>query len=120
MATAEVIDRKGALLALKRCKPLLRRVQSLLCDGGYTGQPFAQGVQEILDERVTVQIAKRSELRIFHQSTYLCQNVRDKCFGLRAVNKTSGIEARFVAGPSPYSCTVEGTLKNLIFGKSPH
>ena len=65
VTTAEVTDRKGALQALKRCKPSLSRVQSLLCDAGYVGQPFALGVQEILGEHVTVQIAKRSELHTF-------------------------------------------------------
>ncbi|WP_241567003.1 IS5 family transposase [Hahella sp. KA22] len=65
ISTAEVTDRKGALQALERCKPGLNRVQSLLCDSGYTGEPFAQGVRDILDEHVTVQIAKRSELHTF-------------------------------------------------------
>ena len=48
VTTAEVTDRKGVLQALRRCKPQLGRVQSLLCDGGYVGQPFIQGVQNIL------------------------------------------------------------------------
>jgi len=48
VTTAEVTDRKGALRALARCKPALERVQSLLCDSGYTGAPFAEGVQDIL------------------------------------------------------------------------
>ncbi|MDH1904234.1 IS5 family transposase, partial [Comamonas aquatica] len=65
VTTAEVTDRKGALQALKRCKPNLGRVQSVLCDSGYTGKPFEQGVQEIVGEHVTVQIAKRSELHTF-------------------------------------------------------
>ena len=65
VTTADVTDRKGALEALKRCKPALSRVQSLLCDSGYVGKPFALGVQEILGEGVTVQIAKRSELHSF-------------------------------------------------------
>ncbi|WP_371265317.1 IS5 family transposase [Nitrosomonas eutropha] len=65
VTTAEVTDRKGALQALKRCKPNLKQVQSLLCDSGYIGQPFAQDVKDILDEHVTVQIAKRSELHTF-------------------------------------------------------
>lgn len=37
----------------------------MLCDSGYVGKPFVQGVQEILGESVTVQIAKRSELHKF-------------------------------------------------------
>lgn len=65
VTTAEVTDRKGALQALQRCKSALSKVQSLLCDSGYVGQPFAQEVKSILGERVTVQIAKRSELRTF-------------------------------------------------------
>ena len=48
VTTAEVTDRKEALQALTRCKPGLSRVQSLLADSDYVGQPFAQGVQEVL------------------------------------------------------------------------
>lgn len=65
VTTAEVTDRKGALQALESCKRSLKRVQSLLCDSGYTGEPFVQGVHKILGEHVTVQIAKRSELHTF-------------------------------------------------------
>lgn len=65
VTTAEVTDRKGALQAFERCKAGLGKVQSVLADSGYVGQPFAQGVQGILGERVTVQIAKRSELHTF-------------------------------------------------------
>jgi transposase len=43
----------------------LKRVKSLLCDNGYMGQPFAQGVRAILGEHVTVQIAKRNERHTF-------------------------------------------------------
>lgn len=65
VTTAEVTDRQGALQALRRCKPGLGRVQSLLADSGYVGKPFAQGVSDILGEHVTVQIARRSELHTF-------------------------------------------------------
>ena len=65
VTTAEVTDRKGALQALKRCKPNLGRVQSVLCDSGHTGEPFALGVRETLGDEVIVQIAKRSELHKF-------------------------------------------------------
>ena len=65
VTTAEVTDRKGALQALARCQPSLTLVKSVLCDGGYVGQPFAQAVKETLGEEVTVQIAKRSELHKF-------------------------------------------------------
>ena len=44
--TAKETARKGALQALVPSKSGLSRVQSLLADSGYMGQPFAQGVQE--------------------------------------------------------------------------
>ncbi len=65
VTTAEVTDRKGALQALEHCRPSLGQIQNLLCDSGYTGEPFAEGVREMLDKLVTVQIAKRSELHTF-------------------------------------------------------
>ena len=48
-----------------RCKASLSKVQSVLADAGYVGEPFALGVREILGEAATVQIAKRSELHKF-------------------------------------------------------
>lgn len=42
-------------------------MQSLLCDGGYAGQPFAQGVKVILGEHVMAQRAKKSELHAFKE-----------------------------------------------------
>ena len=65
VTTAEVTDRKGALQALKRCKAGLEQVQSVLSGSGYVSLPFAQGVRDTLGERVTVQIAKRTELHTF-------------------------------------------------------
>ena len=65
VTTAEVTDRKGALAALEGNRRSLKRVKSLLCDSGYTGEPFAEGVRSILGEHVTVQGAKRSELHTF-------------------------------------------------------
>jgi transposase len=65
VTTAQVTDRKGALLALQRCKAGLGQVQALLCDSGYVGKPFAQAVQDILGGHVGVQIAKRSDLHTF-------------------------------------------------------
>jgi transposase len=63
VTTADVTDRKGALQALSRCATDLPAVQSILADGGYVGQPFAQAVEELLGAKV--QIAKRSELHTF-------------------------------------------------------
>ena len=52
VTTAEVTDRNGALAAMDRCKPNLQSVESVLVDGGYTGQPFADGVMERLKATV--------------------------------------------------------------------
>ena len=60
---ADVTDRKGGLHALGRCATDLQAVQTLLADGGYVGQPFAQAVEALLGAEV--QIAKRSELHTF-------------------------------------------------------
>lgn len=65
VTTAEVTDRKGALQAMQRCKDSLDKVQNVLADSGYVGEPFAQSVRETLGDAVTVQIAKRSELHKF-------------------------------------------------------
>ena len=40
VTTAEVTDSNGALAAIDRCKPNLERVESLLVNGGYTGEPW--------------------------------------------------------------------------------
>ena len=63
VTTTEVTDRKGAWEAIERCKPNLMQVKSVLVDGGYTGQLFADGVKERLG--ATVQVVKRSELHTF-------------------------------------------------------
>ena len=65
VTTAEVTDRKGTLRALERCKANLGEVKSVLADGSYVGEPFAQAVKETLGQKVTVQIAKRGELHEF-------------------------------------------------------
>jgi transposase len=63
VTTAEVTDRNGALQALDRCKANLGRVESVLVDGGYSGQPFADAVKQRLE--ATVQLVKRNELHTF-------------------------------------------------------
>jgi transposase len=62
-ATAVMTDRNGTLGAIDRCKPNLERVESLPVDGGYTGQPFADGVRERIG--ATVEVVKRNELHTF-------------------------------------------------------
>jgi transposase len=51
------------LQAIDRCRPNLERIESVLVDGGYTGQPFADSVKERLN--ATVQVVKRNELHTF-------------------------------------------------------
>lgn len=63
VTTANVSDKAGALAAFTRGKTDLTRVQNVLVDGGYTGEPFAKGVQETLG--ATVEVAKRSDLHTF-------------------------------------------------------
>lgn len=63
VTTADVTDRNGALAAFNRCTDNLQHVLSVLVDGGYSGKPFAEAVQQKLG--ATVQIAKRSELHTF-------------------------------------------------------
>ena len=63
VTTAEVTDRKGALEAFALHKTSLSSVVNVLADGGYTGQPFADGVRELLG--AAVEIAKRHELHTF-------------------------------------------------------
>jgi len=64
ITTANVTDRKGALLALSCHQEMVSSVQKVLVDGGYTGEPFAQGVAAIIPG-VTVEVVKRSELHTF-------------------------------------------------------
>ncbi len=63
VTTADVTDRKGALEAFRLNKPSLSSVVNVLADGGYTGEPFADSVRELLG--ASVEIAKRSELHTF-------------------------------------------------------
>lgn len=63
VTTADVTDRKGAWAAIDRCKSNLKQVKSVLVDGGYVGQPFADGVMERI--QATVQVVKRNELHTF-------------------------------------------------------
>jgi len=63
VTTADITDRNGALQTFERHRENLPNVKNVLADGGYTGEPFAEGVQKILD--ATVEIAKRHELHKF-------------------------------------------------------
>jgi transposase len=63
ITTANVTDRAGALEAFSLYGEALSEVKNVLVDGGYTGEPFAAGVQKLLG--ATVEIAKRNELHTF-------------------------------------------------------
>lgn len=63
VTTADVTDRQGALLAFSLHPEALSKVINVLADGGYTGQPFAQAVKDMLG--ASVEIAKRCELHRF-------------------------------------------------------
>jgi len=65
VTTADVTDRNGALLSLSEVFYSLFAVKATLFDGGDTGEPFEQGVKNLLGEHVEVQIAKRNELHKF-------------------------------------------------------
>ncbi len=53
----------GALQGIENHQSDLSCVSTVLADGGYTGEPFAEGVRQRIDASVT--IAKRSELHTF-------------------------------------------------------
>ena len=63
VTTADVTDREGALMACRFHKTALSEVNNVMTDGGYTGQPFAKAVQDILG--ATVEVVKRSALHTF-------------------------------------------------------
>ena len=63
VTTANVTDRAGALAMFKRSRATLNRVQKVLVDGGYSGEPFAAEVQNLLG--ASVEVVKRKELHTF-------------------------------------------------------
>jgi transposase len=63
VTTANVTDRAGALEGFALYKSHLINVINVLVDGGYSGDPFATGVKDLLG--ATVEVAKRSELHTF-------------------------------------------------------
>ncbi len=63
VTTANVPDRVGALEGFTIHQETLSNVEQVLVDGGYTGEPFATAVDDILG--ATVKVAKRNELHTF-------------------------------------------------------
>ena len=72
LTRANVSDRDGASAMLALNAENLRRVRSVLVDGGYSGRNFAMDVQ--LNLKATTQVAKRNELHKFEVKT-----VNDSC-----------------------------------------
>lgn len=63
VTTANISDKAGALAMLESNQASLSRVVNILCDGGYSGKPFALAVKQAID--ADVQIVKRNELHQF-------------------------------------------------------
>ena len=63
VTTANVTDRDGALEMLKKNAPNLSKILKVLCDGGYTGEKFANTVMLFINS--VVEVAKRNELHTF-------------------------------------------------------
>jgi transposase len=63
VTTANITDRDGALKMLKIYASNLTSVLKVLCDGGYTGENFANAVMALL--KAVVEVVKRNELHKF-------------------------------------------------------
>ena len=63
VTTANVTDRAGAIRLAVQEQETLSEVENVLVDGGYSGEPFAEKIQCIL--QATVEVAKRNELHQF-------------------------------------------------------
>ena len=63
ITTANITDRQGAITACSAYTQELSDVQNMLVDGGYTGEPFAAAIKDILG--ATVEVVKRNELHTF-------------------------------------------------------
>lgn len=63
ITTANISDRDGATIMITNAKEYLSEVENILVDGGYTGEPFADKVKNILG--ANVEVAKRNELHKF-------------------------------------------------------
>jgi transposase len=63
LTTADAPDRAAAIAGLAAYREGLGKVEKVLADGGYAGDPFAASVRDLLG--AGVQIAKRNELHTF-------------------------------------------------------
>ena len=58
----ENTDREGVLEMLRMYTPNLVKVEKVICNGGYSGENFADAVRLLLDAEV--EVAKRNELAL--------------------------------------------------------
>ena len=65
ITTANVTDRDGAKTLLSQNTKNLSKVKTVMVDGGYRGEKFANSIKSILGETVTTEVAKRDELHKF-------------------------------------------------------
>ena len=77
VTTANVTDRDGAIEMTVRHKNDFSEMQKMLCDGGYTGEKFAQAIKKVTG--ATVEVVKRSELHTF--KVLPRRWVVERCFG---------------------------------------
>jgi transposase len=77
ITTANVTDRDGAVLMFGGMVYQLPRLQTVLCDGGYTGDNFSNVIFDLLF--ANVQVAKRPDL---HKFTIIPQRwIVERTFG---------------------------------------
>ena len=63
VTTANVTDRAGAIAGFESCNQALNKVKKVITDSGYSGKPFAESIEALLDAEV--EVVKRNELHQF-------------------------------------------------------
>ena len=63
VTTADIGDRDGAIVMVKRYKESLSEIKKVLADGGYTGEKFEKKIKKITG--AVVEVVKRNELHTF-------------------------------------------------------
>lgn len=63
ITAADVTDRQGALEMIEKESRNLKDVENVLVDGGYTGEPFSEGVEDLIEAEV--EVVKRNALHTF-------------------------------------------------------
>jgi transposase len=63
VTTANISDRKGAIIMFDNNKEHLQNVKNIMVDAGYTGQLFAESIKNLIG--ANVEVVKRNELHTF-------------------------------------------------------